>query len=116
MNSEGGLLILGVSDDGRVVGVEREYPYADPKKQDRDGYELMLRNSLTQKLGVKALPYFSLHFGEIRHKEICYIRVRPAPHPVYLDGDLVIKSGNQKRHLKAEEAIDYIRQHWPSQV
>ncbi len=114
MNSSGGILILGVDDDGQVLGIEREYPLADPKKQNRDGYELVLRNILTQKLGIIFLPYFSIHFQKVHKKELCYIVVDPAPQPVYVNGDLIVRNGNQKLRLKAQDAINYIKRRWRS--
>ena len=40
LNSDGGTLLLGVSDDGSVLGLEHDYQTL--KKQNADGYELFL--------------------------------------------------------------------------
>ena len=49
LNAEGGTLLIGVADDGAVVGIEGDY--AVMTKGNRDGYELWLRDYLAQRLG-----------------------------------------------------------------
>ncbi len=113
LNSKGGTLIIGVTDDGKVVGIEREYPYADAHKKNKDGYELNLLQVLTAKLGLRAIPLITFRFEKIRDKVVYVLRVFPSPQPIYIDGELIIRNGNQTKKLSAEEVSWYIPERWP---
>ncbi len=48
-NSAGGVLLIGVADDGSVLGLDNDYKFM--KKPDNDRYELWLRDHLSVTLG-----------------------------------------------------------------
>ena len=52
MNAQGGTLLIGVADDGSIVGLEHDYSAL--KKPDRDGFEQVLMTSVASKLGADA--------------------------------------------------------------
>ena len=59
MNNSGGTLLIGIADDGRVVGLD--YDYQTLKKPDRDGFEqavmTAVANNLGADVGVRADPF-----------------------------------------------------------
>ncbi|MBI5029437.1 MAG: tyrosine-type recombinase/integrase [Chloroflexi bacterium] len=111
MNRDGGTIIIGVNDKGVVVGLEEDYAAADPQKCNRDGYEMFLRNAISDRLGVDSVLYKVL-FNQSNDKEVCQLKIEPASLPIYLDDDLYIRDGNKKRKLKVKDAISYIKEHW----
>ena len=113
LNSGGGNVILGVTDKGKVVGIADDLQHADPKKKNRDGYELFLRNSISGKLGTIQSSSCKISFHKIDNLEVCRIFVPASPTPVYLDGDLIIRDGTSSRSLSAQETADYVGLHWP---
>src|SRR5205807_1794283 len=112
LNSSGGNVILGVTDKGKVVGIADDLRHADPKKKNRDGYELFLRNSIGGKLGTIQSSSCKISFHKIDNLEVCRIFVPASPAPVYLDGNLIIRDGTSSRQLNAQETSTYISQHW----
>jgi len=50
-STKGGVLLIGVNDDGIVIGLADDYKAANKKKPNQDGYQLFLRNSLIGNLG-----------------------------------------------------------------
>jgi predicted HTH transcriptional regulator len=86
--------------------------HADPKKENRDGYELFLRNSISGKLGTIHSSSCKISFHKIDNLEVCRIFIPASPTPIYLDGNLIIRDGTSSRQLSAQEAGDYIAQHW----
>ena len=52
MNAHGGTLLVGVTDDGTVVGIEEDYPFLG--KKDADSWELWLTDLLCRSLGKTA--------------------------------------------------------------
>jgi hypothetical protein len=113
LNSGGGNVILGVTDKGKIIGIADDLQHADPKKKNRDGYELFLRNSISGKLGTIQSSSCKISFHKIDNLEVCRIFVPASPAPVYLDGDLIIRDGTSSRQLNAQGASTYISQHWP---
>ena len=55
-NSEGGILLIGVADDGQVLGLESDYHSLS--EADRDKFELHLRNLLNKHCGTS---YVGIH-------------------------------------------------------
>jgi hypothetical protein len=46
-------------------------------------------------------------FHAVQGKAVCRIGVKPSPKPAYAGGHLIIRTGNQKRRLTAQEALAY---------
>ena len=113
LNSGGGNVILGVTDAGKIVGIANDIQHANPKKKNRDGYELFLRDSIGGKLGTVHSSACKITFHKIDNHEVCRILVPAASAPVYLDGNVIIRDGTSSRALSAQEAADYIAVHWP---
>ena len=63
MNSEGGTLLIGVDDDGEIVGIEHDYRTFS-KGQDRDIWERHFRQIMRSMLGLEASTAISLFFVE----------------------------------------------------
>ena len=109
---EGGAVLIGVDSAKNVTGLENDYKAADPKQPDADGYERYLRQALNNRLGGEHAALYKFTFHHVGGKPVCRIRVEPSPKPVFLDGNLIIRDGNGKRKLTAQEAIAYQKQRW----
>lgn len=112
LNAEGGTLLVGVADDGAIVGVETDYALCG--KPDRDGFELWLRDFLAGRLGTGALADIRLSFETIEGRDVCRVDVAPATTPVFLaepgggrTADLYVRMGNATRKLLTDEALAY---------
>lgn len=114
MNSEGGMLLIGVDDHGTIVGLEQDYKTL--KKPDRDGFEQVLMTAVAAKLGTDACRNVNSVFHSVASKEVCRVIVAPAHRPVYLkEGDspkLYLRTGVSTRELNVQEAIDYTASRW----
>lgn len=109
---KGGVLLIGVNDDGSVIGLADDYKSANKRKPNRDGYQLFLRNVLNSNLGTETISFYSMDFHYIEGKEICQITVIHADKPVFFRDELYVRNGNQTCKLKAREAIAYHKTHW----
>lgn len=113
MNSRaGGTLLIGVADNGDIIGLEKDYLVADRKKQNRDGYQLFLANMLNDNLGGECISFYKINFQEINDKEICSIQVQPASKPIYYKGEFYVRNGNQTLLLNTQAAVEYIKHRW----
>ena len=122
LNSDGGTLLIGVADDGTILGLQPDYQTL--KKKDRDGYELWLMNDLLLKeLGKAIAPSIAVSFGLIDGKDVCRVTVQPGPEPTYVtikdpkSGQPVecffIRTGNSTNKLdKPSDITNYTRNQW----
>ncbi|MGI8826221.1 MAG: RNA-binding domain-containing protein [Chloroflexota bacterium] len=117
---KGGTLIIGVEDNGNILGCEYDFS-AIGKKQDLDGYELHLRNLLNREFGSDSAPLVEIALHAIDYKHVCEVRVGPGRRPYTLieqgkDGQkkqqLYIRTGNQTVTLGMEEALRYFADRW----
>ncbi len=118
----GGTLLIGVNDDGKVLGLNHDYQTF--KKQNRDGYELFLINDLLLKeLGKDLSPHIHITFHQVEGKDVCRIILDPSPRPAYIkikdakSGQtkecLFIRTGNLTSQLDTPSAIhNYCKNRW----
>ncbi len=115
MNGQGGTLLIGVADDGTVVGLAQDYQTL--KKPDRDGFEQVLMTAIAAKLGGDACHTVQTVFHALDSKDICRVIASPAHRPIYVkDGDnpkLYVRTGVSTRELNVQEAINYTLARWP---
>ena len=115
MNTEGGILLIGVDDSGDITGIEEDY--VTLPKPDRDGFELHLTNLLSSAIGKEQCLNASVSFHEIDGKDVCMVQVDRAPKATYVkesgESKLYIRTGNQTQPLPVKEAVDYVLAHWP---
>jgi len=110
----GGTLLIGVADNGEIVGLEKDYQTL--KKPNQDGFEQTLITSIATNLGTDLCPFVHILFHVIDNKEVCRLIVSPAPRPVFLDQTntpkFFVRTGGGTRDLNIQEALDYIHGRW----
>lgn len=114
MNSGGGTLLLGVSDEGTILGLENDYQTL--KRKDKDGFEQLITSSVSDKLGTAACKFIRLIFHSHNQMEVCRIIVERAGFPIYVkDGNIkkfYVRTGSGTREMDIQEAINYIKDNW----
>ncbi len=115
MNNQGGTLLIGVDDNGTIVGLERDY--STLRRKGRDGLEQALVSAISARLGADLCPITHTVFHEIEGKDVCRVIVEASLRPVYLREHSVeqyfLRAGNTTRELHLREALAHIRQRWP---
>lgn len=117
-NTRGGNLIIGVADDGTVVGLGHDYKTL--KDPGRDGFERMVIDVVRRKLGGDLIPLVHFSFLEIDGEDVCMLIIEAAPRAVYLDegknSHFYIRSGNSTRHLDVREALEFAKTRWQARA
>jgi Putative DNA-binding domain len=112
LNTEGGDLLIGVADDGAIVGIERDQLESDDKFMRH--LAQAVRNGLGDRAGTCIDPKTQVVNG----KTVCVVSCQRSPEPVYLrwkgvesapDGDFFVRSGPGTVKLPAESARDYVK-------
>lgn len=120
MNTYGGTLLIGVADNGSIVGIEEDYPVVSKKNQD--GWELWLTTLTTTSLGKVAAAELDVKIGRIDGRTVARIDVGPAAKPVFATaargGDkkpmFMVRLNNSTHELVGQEALEYQQSRWPS--
>ena len=114
LNTEGGTLLIGVADDGAVLGIGDDI--ASTGRRDRDGFLQALYQTFANHLGESVSPQVDVSFDTVDSKEICRVKVESSQHPVYFtDGqvkEFYIRFGSSTRALDVEKAQEYIAVNW----
>lgn len=117
MNHDGGTLVVGVTDEGAVVGLEPDMASLT-KKPTQDGLALHITEILTKFLGAPAAALVGMSFASFEGKAVAVLSVESALAPVFVDNEgspeFYVRSGASTRQLNVKEATDYIAAHWPS--
>jgi len=115
LNSTGGTLLIGVADDGTVLGLEADYRTLG-ERSNADGFEQWLTQLLGKHLGFAVAPLLTVSFHEVDGKQVCRVTVRPSPKPVWVKTEgqehFYVRTNNSSRALSAREAQEYARTHW----
>jgi len=114
MNTQGGSLLLGVADDGSILGLENDYNTL--ARKDSDGYTQLLTSSISEKIGTPACRLVRILFHQHEGKEVCRIIVLPSPVPVYVkeDGEarFYVRTASGTREMDVQEALAFITSKW----
>ncbi len=112
LNSNGGLLVIGVSDKKIVKGLEDDY-MSLPQK-NRDGFENHLNLIIRNMIGIQFSKFISITFHKISNNDVCVVIVKKSRRPAYLkfngkSEEFFIRVGNATHPLSMSEAEDYIK-------
>jgi len=115
-NSQGGTLLIGVSDDGEVLGLEADY--LSLGGANRDKFELLLRNLLSSAFGAAFVSSkLKVLFPAVGEVEICQVDIQPAAKPFVLNvkdkngvgqEKFYVRSGNSSQELSLAEMPPYL--------
>jgi hypothetical protein len=121
-NADGGTLMIGVSDEGKVLGLDYDYQSLNGGSGGKDELELHLRNLINKSFGkVFAATGISTSFPIINDNEICNIEIAPGEKPLYLETcdnngrkikKFYVRSGNSSQELDLSEVSDYVNSHF----
>ncbi|WP_052131722.1 N-6 DNA methylase [Vibrio coralliilyticus] len=111
MNTEGGTLLIGVNDKGKVTGVELELKRFKWKKMDN--YFQELGAQLESRLGRDYHQFCKLTEVEIDGRIVAQIDCKPAPFPIFLDNEKFhVRTDTSSPALKGMEMIRYMQNHF----
>lgn len=107
LNTEGGSILLGVDDDGVIVGLERD------NFKNKDNCLLHISNLIKQHIGLEFSSYIDIEGINIMEKEVVLLQITKTIEPAFLhmskdDEEFYIRSGPSCLKLIISKAIKYI--------
>ncbi|TSA42352.1 MAG: ATP-binding protein [Methylococcaceae bacterium] len=113
-SSHGGTLLIGVADDGSIIGLEQDYQSL--KKHNQDGFEQAIMTAVSAHLGADLCRNIHVLFYVLEGKHLCRLIITPSGRPVYLNQNnvpkLYVRTGGATRDLTIQEALEFAQVRW----
>lgn len=110
INCKGGNLLIGIDDEGHILGLQEDYQTL--KKPGRDGFEQYIMQLVSFTLGSRFCPLIKVTFHEFKGRDIYHLNIQSSKTPVFLNYEdrshFFIRTGNGTRELDIPEALAYI--------
>lgn len=106
MNSDGGILLIGVADDGRILGT------AGDQFENEDKCRLHFKNLLNTHIGAEFTRFIHLKIVALQEKTILIVECERVRRPVFLSigkqEDFYIRSGPSSMKLSMSQMVKYL--------
>jgi predicted HTH transcriptional regulator len=107
LNSDGGTLLIGIEDDGNVLGIEAD------QFESEDKCLLHFNNLIKERIGLEFAGLIDFAIRPVDDKQILVVDCEPSARPVFLnwDGDeeFYVRVGPGSRQLPASKTIEYLK-------
>jgi len=108
MNTDGGTLLVGVSDDGTILGLEED------QFENNDKILLYLTSIIKDRIDALHLKFLHFSIEQINDKDILRIDCAPGSIPAYVtDGKLdhfYIRTGPATTDMRLSEVYEYLKE------
>ena len=107
LNSNGGMLLIGVKDDSEILGTEADGFI------NNDRYLLFLYDAIIKHISESAAVFVDANIQRIGIKNVCVVNCSPAAMPVYVDDEeFFVRTGPGTTKLKTSEVATFISKRW----
>ena len=110
LNADGGILLIGVDDDGQVLGLGNDH------FKTEDKFLLHWVNLLKSYLGAEFIPYVRSIAHDVGDQRVLVVECLPSAKPVFFRRDndeaFFVRMTNSTQALKPSEVLAYIEQHY----
>lgn len=96
LNTSGGILLIGVEDDGGVFGLEADITLLG-KRASLDGFEQKLTSYIVDRIGTAFSQFISIRFEQLSQKDICVVDVEKAKEPTFVQA--INKNGGRQKYF-----------------
>ena len=106
INSDGGTLLIGVSDDGVILGIDKDKKLY---QNSTDKFLLKLKNMIKERIGEDYYPFINSSVISVLGKEIAKVDCEPSKKPCFLDGrDYYVRTNPGTDKLEGQTLMNYI--------
>lgn len=110
LNTEGGVLLIGVSDDGQIKGINTEI---EKFYNNKDKYKLHFKNSIRNRIGEQFYPLLNYRIVDIDGKLVLIVECEKSEMPCFLDEkDFYVRTNPATDKLEGSKQYQYIQNHF----
>ena len=109
LNSDGGTILIGVADDGKVIGIDKSF-------ENNDKANLHLTNLIKTHIGNEFLPYISFGVTDFDGMKVMRVVCKKSSGPVFLKEwpheYFYVRSGSASVEVTGKAMVNYINNHF----
>ena len=106
LNSDGGVLLVGVEDKGDILGIGSD------NFDNEDKYLLHVNNRIQQHIGLEHAAFIGYQLVPVDDQKVLLVECLPSPSPVFLkfgkEEEFYIRVGPGSRRLSTSEVVAYV--------
>jgi DNA-binding response OmpR family regulator len=106
LNTDGGVLLVGVEDKGDILGIGAD------NFDNEDKYLLHVNNRIQQHLGLEHAGFIGYQLVPVDNQKVLLVECQPSPSPVFLkfgkEEEFYIRIGPGSRRLSTSEVVAYV--------
>lgn len=114
LNTEGGTLLVGVTDEGNPVGVDDEIRTFH--KNSTDKFLLHFKNLVRSSIGEAFYPRVDFGLTPVSSRQILWVRCKPSDRPCFIGDDFYVRTNPATDKLTGAKVIEYVAQRFPNLV
>lgn len=107
LNTDGGILLIGISNDGEIAGLERDF-HVLGKSKNADGFELKLRDLISQRFAPVPFGQINIEFVATPNGAVCRIQVQPSLEIIHCDEAIYVRDGNRTIKLEGRQLTEWL--------
>lgn len=116
LNSDGGVLLIGVNDAGAITGLDTEiekFHKADNIHKSRDKFLLDFKNALKHQIGEQFYTFIDHRFVNVDSQIVLFVECQASPMAVYVDNkDFFVRTNPSTDQLEGPILVAYIQNHF----
>lgn len=110
LNTEGGILLVGVNDDGNITGLDEEI---NKFHKNLDKFLLHFKNLIKVRIGEEFYPYIDYKAIQIDGELVLMVECKASQSECYLDNkDFYVRTNPATDKLEGPRLVEYIRNHF----
>jgi len=110
LNTEGGTLLVGITDEGIISGLGIEI---DKFYKNNDKFLLHIKNLIQKRIGEEFYPFIEYKLVKIDEKLILLVECKSSRQECYLDGkDFYVRTNPATDKLEGAKLVAYIKNHF----
>lgn len=110
LNTNGGILLVGVTDAGDITGINYE---VEKFHKSTDAFLLHFKNQIKQRVGEQNYPYINHRLVDLGDANVLMVDCKPAMSPCYLDGkEFYVRTNPATDKLEGPKLVEYVQNHF----
>jgi hypothetical protein len=110
LNTDGGSLLIGVSDDGLILGLDMEI---GKFHKNLDKLLLHWKNLVKTRIGEEFYPFIEYRVIKIDGKHVLFVECKPSQSPCHLDKkDFYVRTNPATDKLEGPKLLEYVKNHF----
>ncbi len=116
LNTDGGMLAIGVTDDHEIYGLDADYALIS-KDDKREWFHQQVTDAINNRIGAEFTNFYSMDYEVHDGKDVLVVNVyKRASNEAYLttnkETQFFVRTGRKTIELKGRAMGDYIRANW----